>query len=189
MTYLRSELKPLVLTAAMVALFGASSLSHAEETQCRGSIGATTLDNVFVPDGAFCTLMATTIKGNIVVGTGSTLNATRISVGGNVQAEGATRVRVGGNSSINGSVQVVQGGSMSIDRSRVNGDILADSNDLPVAITRNTVGGNVQAFQNTGGTQVGNNIINGNLQCKENAPSPTGGGNRAALKEDQCANL
>ena len=31
--------------------------------------------------------------------------------------------------------------------------------------------------------------IDGNLQCKENLPAPAGGGNTAALKEDQCAAL
>ena len=34
-----------------------------------------------------------------------------------------------------------------------------------------------------------NNMIVENLQCKENNPPPTGGGNTAGDKEDQCAAL
>lgn len=184
-----SEFKTLAFTAGMVMLMTASPTTYAEETQCRGNIGAVTLDNVLVPDGAFCNMTATSIKGSIVVGTASTLTATRVTVGGNVQAEGSTRVSIAGSSSINGSVQVVQGGSFSLDRSRINGDVLADSNRQRVTLTRNSVGGNMQIFQNIGGSVVSSNVINGNLQCKENVPAPTGSANRAALKEDQCANL
>ncbi|HMM84362.1 hypothetical protein [Azohydromonas sp.] len=51
------------------------------------------------------------------------------------------------------------------------------------------LGGNLQAFKNYGGLALANNRMKGNLQCKENIPSPTGGGNRAASKEDQCRRL
>jgi hypothetical protein len=33
------------------------------------------------------------------------------------------------------------------------------------------------------------NTITGNMQCKENRLAPTGSGNTAAIKEDQCAAL
>ena len=189
MSKLRVKSNKVIFATALLALGAVSPAALAEETQCRGVIGAVTLDNVFVPDGAFCTMTATTIKGNIVVGTSATLSAVRVSVNGNIQAEGATRVSVGGNSSIGGSFQVVQGGAASLDRSRVNGGVLVDSNRGQIVITRNSVGASVQAFQNVGGVRIANNTLNGNLQCKENAPAPTGSGNRAALKEDQCANL
>jgi hypothetical protein len=55
-----------------------------------------------------------------------------------------------------------------------------------------TIHGNVQAegaASNRGGLQISNNQIKGNLQCKENSPPPTGGGNRAASKEDPCERL
>lgn len=51
------------------------------------------------------------------------------------------------------------------------------------------LGGNLQAFKNYGGLALANNRMKGNLQSKENIPSPTGGGNRAASKEDQCRRL
>jgi hypothetical protein len=47
----------------------------------------------------------------------------------------------------------------------------------------------MQVFQNTGGVRLLNNRIAENLQCKENDPPPTGSGNIAGDKEDQCAGL
>lgn len=182
-------LRKTIPTLILASVVAAAGVAHADETICTSEIGAETLVNIFVPDGAMCTLTGTRALGNIVVGTGSTLQATRISVVGNVLAEGASSVAVGGLSSIAGSVQVVQGGAFALGRSRINGDVLADSNNGPVQIFRNAIGGNLQAFQNTGGTLIARNTIKQALQCKENVPAPTGGGNRATIKQDQCATL
>jgi hypothetical protein len=54
---------------------------------------------------------------------------------------------------------------------------------------KNTILGNLQAVSNTGGLVIENNTIAENLQCKQNNPPPTGGGNTAGDKEDQCAKL
>ena len=54
---------------------------------------------------------------------------------------------------------------------------------------RNQVGQNVQIKQNLGGVSVNGNRINGNLECQANQPAPTGSGNTAALKTDQCRAL
>lgn len=177
----------LIVTAALATF--AALPAMAEEFTCRGTVGAVALDNVFVPDGATCVLQRTRLNGSLVVGTGATLLATSVSINGNIQAEGANSVTVNGSSMIGGSVQIVQGGSASVDRARVNGDLFFDENRGAVAASRNIVGGNLQAFQNTGGVRLLNNRINGNLQCKENMPAPTGSGNIAASKEDQCARL
>lgn len=163
--------------------------AFAEEFTCTGTVGAVALDNLFVPDGATCVLQRTRLNGSVVVGTGATLLATSITVNGNLQAEGAASVSVGGSSMIGGSVQIVQGGSALISRARVNGDVLFDSNTGPLEASRNSVGGSLQVFQNSGGVVLLNNRMNGNLQCKENVPAPTGRGNVAPSKEDQCARL
>lgn len=182
-------LKPIALCAlASAAMLGVSP-AFAEEFSCTGAVGAVALDNIFVPDGATCSLNRTRANGSVVVGRGASLQATSVSVNGNLQAEGAASVSVGGFSTFGGSVQIVQGGSASIDRARIKGDILFDENTAPLAASRNTVGGNVQVFQNMGGVSLTNNRIDGALQCKENIPAPTGGGNRASSKEDQCARL
>ena len=161
----------------------------AEEFRCTGTVGAVSLDNIFVPDGESCVLKRTRANGNIVVGTGATLLATSVTINGNLQAEGADDVTVNGRSTFGGSIQIVQGGSASIEKARINGDILFDDNVGPLLANGNVLGGNLQAFQNTSGVTLTGNRMKGNLQCKENTPAPSGGGNRAASKEDQCARL
>lgn len=177
------------IAAIAAALVTPTGAALAEERQCTGRIGAVYLDNIFVPDGASCVLDRTRAKGNIVVGTGATLSARGVVINGNLQAEGAQSVRVFGRSSFGGSVQIVQGGAASIEGARIKGDILFDENIAALNASDNVVGGNLQAFKNMGGVSVLRNRIDGNLQCNENIPAPTGGGNQAASKEDQCRRL
>ena len=159
----------------------------AEERTCRGNIGAQTVDNLRVPDGATCTLRGTNVKGTINVGTNAVLAAYNVRVVGNVQAEEARKVVVAQGSRIGGSVQIVQGGIAKVHNSRINGDILFDDNGGRNAAIGNIVGGNVQAFKNTGGVRIFDNRIDGNLQCKENSPRPVGDDNVVqGNKEDQC---
>ncbi|CAN5274317.1 hypothetical protein BH20ACT5_BH20ACT5_22010 [soil metagenome] len=164
--------------------------ASAEETTCRGSLGAVTVDNLRVPQNGSCSLTGTKVKGTIKVEGNATLNASRVNVIGNVQAENARSVTIRNNSSIGGSVQVVQGGGANVTASKINGDILYDDNNSRVVAKNNQVGGQLQAFQNTGGVTIQRNTIKGNLQCKANRPAPTGGGNVVdGNKEDQCARL
>ncbi len=89
-----------------------------------------------------------------------------------------------------GSVQLKNGQrAASIDSSRINGDLQFESNAARIVARDNTIGANPQAVQNTGGLNLTSNRIAENLQCKENVPPPTGGGNTAGDKEDQCATL
>lgn len=167
----------------------AATPALAEEFSCTGSVGAVRLDNIFVPDGATCTLEGTRAEGSVVVGTGATLIARSIKVNGNVQAEGASRVAISGTTSVGGSVQLMQGGSISVQRATIQGSLQMESNNGPISAVRNTIGADLQAFQNTGGVKLNKNNIDGNLQCKANSPAPVGSGNRADSKEDQCAGL
>jgi hypothetical protein len=141
----------------------------AEERTCRGPIGAATVDNLRVPQGATCVLNGTRIKGRIRVLQGATLRATSIRVIGNVQGENHAHVELRG-SRVGGSVQLVQGGSAAIGRNAVKGDI--------------------QLFENRRPTSIRRNRVDGNLQCKANSPRPGGGGNIVqGSKQDQCARL
>jgi hypothetical protein len=166
---MRTRIGLLTALVSLVATALTAAPAFAEERTCRGTIGATTVDNLRVPQGATCTLNGTRVKGTVKVERGATLNASRISVIGNVQAEGAAAVNVTA-SSVGGSVQVVQGRNSRLDRNSVKGD--------------------VQYFENRGTISITSNRIDGNLQCKENSPRPTGGGNIVqGNKEDQCARL
>jgi hypothetical protein len=177
------------LLAALVLSVAPSAM--AEETECRGAIGAVTVDNLRVPDGATCTLSETFVKGTVKVETDATLKARGVRVIGNVQAEEARKVVVRENSKVGGSVQIVQGEAAKVLGSRINGDILYDEQAGTLKVKDNRIGGNVQAFQNgPGQLTISVNRIDGNLQCKENTPPPTGGGNIVqGNKEDQCASL
>jgi hypothetical protein len=157
---------------AIVALAGAAVMvapAFAEERSCRGTMGAITVDNLRVPQGATCRLNGTRIKGTLQVQRGATLKASRIRMVGNIQAEGAANVNVL-LSRIGGSIQVVHGRNSKFDRNSVNHD--------------------VQYFENRGVIVITGNRIDGNLQCKENRRRPAGGRNRVqGVKEDQCARL
>ena len=163
----------LAVTTATAAAALTAAPARAEERTCRGTLGATTVDNLRVPSGATCTLTGTKVKGTIKVQRGATLHASAIRVIGNIQAENAARVKVV-LSHIGGSIQIVQ--------SR-NASTLSK-------LDRNTVKQDVQYFENRGNIRLTRNRINGNLQCKANNPRPTGGGNIVGgNKQDQCARL
>lgn len=175
--------------AAALVLGVASFAANAEETVCNGSIGARSLDNIVVPDNAVCTLDGTRANGTLRVGRGASLQANGVRINGNIQAEGALQVSVGTGSAVGGSVQIKQGGGASISGTRIKGDLQFDQNVMPLSASDNTIGGNLQAMQNGGGVSLNRNVIDSALQCKENTPAPTGGGNSASSKDDQCARL
>lgn len=156
----------MLLAAGTVAVAPSAS---AEERVCRGSLGATAVDNVRVPQNATCTLSGTTVKGTLKVENGATLRARSIRVVGNIQAEGHRSV-VLSSARVGGSLQLEQGAAATLDGNRVTGD--------------------VQSFTNRGAQRFTSNVVDGNLQCKENVPAPTGSDNRVdGNKEDQCSRL
>jgi hypothetical protein len=170
---MKARLLCLVLPTVLAASAATATPARAEERTCRGTLGATTVDNLRVPSGATCTLTRTKVKGTVKVERGATLYASAVRVIGNIQAENARRVNVA-RSHIGGSVQIVQ--------SR-NGSTLSK-------LDRNTVKQDVQYFENRGTISITSNRINGNLQCKANNPRPAGGGNVVGgNKEDQCSRL
>jgi hypothetical protein len=181
-----------VVFASVFALTLVAPAALAEERVCRGTIGATTVDNLRVPQGATCTLNGTTVKGTVKVGSGAKLYAEGIRVIGNVQSEGFKVVSLRSGSRVGGSVQLENGQSGGLGRvisTRINGDLQFFSNEARMVARNNTILGNLQAVSNTGGLVIENNTIAENLQCKQNNPPPTGGGNTAGDKEDQCARL
>lgn len=180
------------LFALMVSVLALAPAAQAEERVCRGTIGATTVDNLLVPKGATCTLNATKVEGTVKVANGARLYASGIRVVGNVQSEGFRVVVLEAGSRIGGNVQLEngqRGGNGKVVSSRINGDLQFESNKAKMVSQGSTILANLQAFQNTGGVVLKNNTIAENLQCKENNPAPVGGGNKAGDKEGQCRKL
>jgi len=114
---------PIALTAAVVGLGLTALPAAAEERVCKGALGAVTVDNLRVPEGATCTLSGTYVKGTIKVERGATLSASAIRVIGNIQAENHRHVSVIQGSRVDGSLQVKQGGGARIDRSIFGSDV------------------------------------------------------------------
>jgi len=179
----------IMVVTVLVFTLGGVPLASAETFVCTKTIGTISVDTLVVPAGKTCTLNGTKIKGNVIVNTNATLSASAVQVGGNIQAEGAKNVYVNPGSIVEGNVQIKQGGGARIERVVIDGDLQFEQNAKLVVAKRNTVNSNLQVFGNTGGVTLLNNMIAENLQCKENTPPPTGGGNIAGKKEDQCAKL
>jgi hypothetical protein len=182
----------LVLAAcAGAAALSLPAVASAEETTCRGTLGAeVVVDNLRVPDDATCVLNGTRVKGTIKVERGATLRAFAVRVVGNVQGEDARKVAIRDGSRIGGSVQVEQGGKARVSGSKVKGDIQFDQNDGALHAESNKVGGSIQVIGNDAQATITDNRVDGNLQCKENEPPPVGGGNVVqGNKEDQCEAL
>ena len=182
----------LALTLSFLVLLAAAPVAQAEERVCRGTIGTTTVDNLRVSTGATCTLNGTKVEGTIKVERGSKLYANGVRVIGNVQSEGFQVVVLREGSVIGGSVQLENGRSGGLGKvvaTRINGDLQFFSNSARMVARNNTILANLQAVSNTGGLVISNNRIAENLQCKQNNPPPTGGGNTAGDKENQCATL
>jgi hypothetical protein len=153
------------------------------------TIGAIRLDSVIVPAGATCTLLGTTMNGSVEVGASARLIADSITVTGNVIADGAAELRITGTSSSGGSLQVQRGAMADVTGMRVTGDIQLDAMSGPATFSGNRATGNLQVVGNLGGVTLNSNTLGGVMQCKENLPAPTGSGNVATLKEDQCLTL
>ena len=182
----------LALTLSFLVLLAAAPVAQAGERVCRGTIGTTTVDNLRVPTGATCTLNGTKVEGTIKVERGAKLYANGVRVIGNVQSEGFQVVVLREGSVIGGSVQLENGRSGGLGKvvaTRINGDLQFFSNSARMVARNNTILANLQAVSNTGGLVISNNRIAENLQCKQNNPPPTGGGNTAGDKENQCATL
>ncbi|MDQ4129114.1 MAG: hypothetical protein M3151_14400 [Actinomycetota bacterium] len=187
-----------LLTAVFALALAASAMlvvaptAQAEERVCRGTIGASTVDNLLVPQGATCTLNGTRVEGTVQVQQNATLFANGVTVKGNVQSEGFKKIVLRQNSGVVGSVQLENGledGIGKVLNSRINGDLQFFSNEARMVARGNTILANLQANQNHGGLVIKNNRIAENLQCQANNPPPVGSGNTAGDKEDQCATL
>ena len=179
-----------VAACAGAAVLCLPAVASAEETTCRGTLAAVTVDNLRVPDGATCVLNNTRVKGTVKVESDAALRAFGIRVVGNVQGEDARKVAVRDGSRIGGSVQVEQGGKGRVSGSKVKSDIQFDQNTGALRAANNKVGGSIQVIGNDALATITANRVDGNLQCKENEPAPVGGGNIVqGNKEDQCEAL
>ena len=113
--------------ATGATLFATPTL--AEEFRCTGAVGPVSLDNVFVPDGASCVLDRTRMNGSVVVGRGPSLQATSVSINGNLQSESHTSAISATGNIIGGNLQAFQNmGGASFINNRMNGNMQCKEN-------------------------------------------------------------
>jgi hypothetical protein len=156
---------------------------------CDGMDDGSIYELILVADGEVCELNGTRVRGDIIVGAGSVLMAHGVGVGGDVRSEGGRSITVDASSGIRGSVILARCGDSTIENSDVAMTIHLKQNFGALSVRNNTVGANIEVFENTGGVLLEQNMIGETLTCIGNDPAPTGQGNTAASKEDQCADL
>jgi hypothetical protein len=153
------------------------------------TIGAIRLDSVIVPANASCTLLGTILNGSIEVGANARLTGENVNVTGDLKSDAAAALSITGSSRIGGAAQIQRGAGATIRGARITGDLQFDAMTGPVVASDNAVTGNLQAMANRGGITLTNNRMGGVMQCKDNLPAPTGSGNVASAKQDQCLRL
>jgi hypothetical protein len=184
-------MKPL-LSSIVVLTLACTTPLKAEETICNGNLSGQH-DNVTVPDGSTCSIANARIEGNLKVKTASAVMLTGpIYIGGNLQSEESRSIILSGQGiTVEGSIQIKKAyEAVRIERgTTVLGNFQYEENSAPLSLTFTSILGDLQLFKNIGGARLQNNNIRQNMQCKENFPKPTGSGNRAEQKEDQCSAL
>jgi hypothetical protein len=127
-------------------------------------------DNPIAIGGASCG--TTTITGNLQMQLNlpaAKINASYTTISGELQVQLNAGAVVTEYDSVTGQMQII---------SNAGGDVAS----------YNTVGGNLQIESNLGSSQVFSNTVASDLQCGGNA-AITGGGNKAKLKQGQCASF
>ncbi|HUE95444.1 MAG TPA: hypothetical protein VMN39_02235 [Longimicrobiaceae bacterium] len=173
--------------------------------------GSEILGNLKIePNAGVVVVQNTTIVGNLQGEQFLSLELSESTVHGNVQVKKQGNVEVCGNT-IRGDLQVEEGvgGEVEIGYSGAPadeppveptcagntilfGNLKVEKNVMTYGqIAGNYVKrGNLQVFENTGPLDISDNQVpKGNLQCSKNSPDPTGGGNTAKQKEEQCRDL
>jgi hypothetical protein len=150
----------------------------------RGSING----DLIAETGAAARLNGGNVNGNVAGFGARLLSVNGTTIAKDVLAEETATVVIATGASI-GKLEALRSGRVTMSGVRVAGDVKFEENTGAIVADGNSVAGNFEAYLNSGGASFNMNVIRGNMQCKENLPAPTGAGNTAAIKEDQCAPL
>ena len=163
-----------LFASLLVALLGAAVLSPlpagaAPDTICDGPIGAVEVPGkLVVPANKTCTLLGTTVLGNIVVESGATLFAHGINVPtAGLQATGADLVEITALSAagstvygaVYGGMQITGGRLVTLSDTSTDGTIQIKGNSDRVSITNLRTEAAPQLSENTGGVLVQDSLL------------------------------
>lgn len=140
----------------------------ANATACRGALGAESVEKVYVPRGASCTLDGTQVEGDVIVGTGGSLTATGARVEGNVQAEDAVAISLLGDTYVGGDVQVKRRALVTVTASTIIGDLQLEERGASLVASDVEIGGDLQV-KKAAAADITLTRIDGDLQLEENS--------------------
>jgi hypothetical protein len=150
------------------------------------SLGAQTVGNVTVPNGARCVLLGTRVTGNLLLGADAAVQASAAVVDGNVQGQQRPRVRMAGGV-VRGSVQLVNHDSLVLTGVQIDGSVQAMQGLGGLLRLQDLrVNGSVQLASQRGPAVILANRVQGELSCDGFAQRPVLGGNQAAPLRGQC---
>ena len=152
--------------------------------------GAETLPSLEIPAGKACSLISTTIEGDLTLASGASLvEAISIEVKGNITGQGAADVTLD-SAVVGGNIELAGGSTVDIANGTVAGSVQLTGNSDGVSVADTVVGGDLQVSQNTGDVYISTNMVTGNLLCEGNNPAPTGEENVVTgSNEGQCSGL
>ena len=160
--------------AMAVAGLLASGPAWSDDVHCPPDPGAVEIDGNVLVTGA-CRLDGTTVKGNVELFAGGSLDAVGATIVGNIQADAADFVDVS-NTEIGGSVQLdnMVGAQNSITDSSIEGSVQQSSSLSTLSLAGNVIGADVQVFSNQGEVIVDDNEVTGSVQLEDVAGGTSG---------------
>jgi hypothetical protein len=133
-------MRVLGLIAAVVALVLAiASPAAARDLRCDGVFRGKTYDDVTVPRGSACTLIDSTVRGNVRALKGAYFQATGTAVRGDVEGRQVQTIFIDARSRVSGSIEADRAVQFFVFNSTVGEDIEPERTRETVQICGNTV--------------------------------------------------
>jgi hypothetical protein len=136
-------------------------------SRCNGVLGAVTVDEVFVPNGATCTLNGTRVRGNAKVSFDGSLAANGARIDGSIQADDARAVTTTAGTVVIGNVQVKRRALTRVENTVIDGDLQIEERGASVRSFDTRVNGNVQVVK-ADRADLARLTVNGDVQFTEN---------------------
>jgi hypothetical protein len=128
-----------LMVVAAAALLAIASPAAARDLKCDGVFTGKTYDDVTVPRGAACTLIDSTVRGDVRALKNAYFQATRTAVRGDVEGEAVQTIFIDTGSRVSGSVEAERAAQFFVFNSTVGEDIEPNRTKETVQVCGNTV--------------------------------------------------
>ena len=166
-----------VLSTAVVSVLAATSTAAAASFTCNGTFTGVTVGKVVVPKDGTCTLVGSTVTGDVSVGKNAYFEANATSIQGNLKGNAGLTIYTHDGSAIGGSVKASKTTQVFLFDGNVGKDVQAQSiaGSGHVQVCGMTIGRNVQIQK--AGTDIlvgdsvagcGGNTIGGDVKIMKN---------------------